>query len=97
MVVCVVVGFFGALAYARYPWRGRKAYQKFILLPIFFPQSVLGLALHQVNQFRAGDSFREAGIVFYVSSNRYLPAKLIARNHHHIFATEEEAVTGSAI
>jgi spermidine/putrescine transport system permease protein len=45
MVICVVVGFFGALAYARYPWRGRKAYQKFILLPIFFPQSVLGLAL----------------------------------------------------
>ncbi len=45
MAVCVVVGFFGALAYARYPWRGRKAYQKFILLPIFFPQSVLGLAL----------------------------------------------------
>ncbi len=43
--ICVVVGFFGALAYARYPWRGRKAYQKFILLPIFFPQSVLGLAL----------------------------------------------------
>jgi spermidine/putrescine transport system permease protein len=45
MAICVVVGFFGALAYARYPWRGRKAYQKFILLPIFFPQSVLGLAL----------------------------------------------------
>jgi spermidine/putrescine transport system permease protein len=43
--ICVVVGFFGALAYARYPWRGRKFYQKFILLPIFFPQSVLGLAL----------------------------------------------------
>ena len=45
MAICVVVGFFGALAYARYPWRGRKTYQKFILLPIFFPQSVLGLAL----------------------------------------------------
>jgi spermidine/putrescine transport system permease protein len=43
--ICMVVGFFGALAYARYPWRGRKTYQKFILLPIFFPQSVLGLAL----------------------------------------------------
>ncbi len=43
--ISVVVGFFGALAYARYPWRGRKLYQKFILLPIFFPQSVLGLAL----------------------------------------------------
>lgn len=44
-LICVVVGFFGALAYARYPWRRRKLYQKFILLPIFFPQSVLGLSL----------------------------------------------------
>ncbi|MHA1599712.1 MAG: ABC transporter permease [Alphaproteobacteria bacterium] len=42
--ICVVVGFFGALAYARYPWRGRKTFQKFILLPIFFPQTVLGLS-----------------------------------------------------
>ncbi|MGO4685312.1 ABC transporter permease [Hyphomicrobium sp. 2TAF46] len=44
-VIAVVLGFFGALAFARYDWRGRKLYQKFILLPIFFPQSVLGLAL----------------------------------------------------
>ena len=44
-VIAVVVGFFGALAFARYRWRFRKSYQKFILLPIFFPQAVLGLAL----------------------------------------------------
>ncbi len=44
-LICVVVGFFGALAYARYPWPRRKLYQKFIFLPIFFPQSVLGLSL----------------------------------------------------
>jgi len=44
-VVAVVMGFFGALAFARYDWRGRRLYQKLILLPIFFPQSVLGLAL----------------------------------------------------
>jgi spermidine/putrescine transport system permease protein len=44
-VVAVVLGFFGALAFARYDWRGRRLYQKLILLPIFFPQSVLGLAL----------------------------------------------------
>jgi len=43
--ICIVVGFFGALAYARYPWPRRKLYQKFLLLPIFFPQSVLGLSL----------------------------------------------------
>ncbi len=44
-VVAVVMAFFGALAFARYDWRGRSIYQKLILLPIFFPQSVLGLAL----------------------------------------------------
>ncbi len=44
-VVSVVIAFFGALAFARYDWRGRSLYQKLVLLPIFFPQSVLGLAL----------------------------------------------------
>jgi len=44
-IFAVVIGFFGALAFARYDWRGRKLYQKIVLLPIFFPQSVLGLAL----------------------------------------------------
>ncbi|MFC3231461.1 ABC transporter permease [Marinibaculum pumilum] len=41
----MVLGFFGALAFARYQWRYRRLYQKLILLPIFFPQAVLGLAL----------------------------------------------------
>ena len=40
-----VGAFFGALAFARYDWRGRRLFQKVILLPIFFPQPVLGLAL----------------------------------------------------
>lgn len=44
-VIAVVLAFFGALAFARYDWKGRTIYQKLILLPIFFPQSVLGLAL----------------------------------------------------
>ncbi|MBY8974794.1 ABC transporter permease [Rhodobacteraceae bacterium NNCM2] len=44
-VISMVVGFFGALAYARYQWRFRKTFQKLILLPVFFPQTVLGLAL----------------------------------------------------
>jgi len=44
-IVSMVLGFFGALAFARYQWRFRKLYQKLILLPIFFPQTVLGLAL----------------------------------------------------
>jgi spermidine/putrescine transport system permease protein len=44
-IIAVVLAFFGALAFARYDWRGRSIYQKVVLLPIFFPQSVLGLAL----------------------------------------------------
>ena len=45
MVVAVTLGLFGALAFARYDWKGRSIYQRIVLLPIFFPQSVLGLAL----------------------------------------------------
>ena len=44
-IVSIVIGFFGALAFARYQWRYRTLFQKLILLPIFFPQTVLGLAL----------------------------------------------------
>ncbi len=44
-VIAVMLAFFGALAFARYDWSGRSWYQKLVLLPIFFPQSVLGLAL----------------------------------------------------
>lgn len=44
-LISVVLGFFGALAFARYHWRFRSLFQKLILLPIFFPQTVLGLAL----------------------------------------------------
>jgi len=36
---------FGALAFARYSFKGQSIYQKIILLPIFFPQGVLGLGL----------------------------------------------------
>jgi len=44
-LISMLLGFFGALAFARYHWRFRTAFQKLILLPIFFPQGVLGLAL----------------------------------------------------
>ncbi|MGF1628029.1 MAG: ABC transporter permease [Kiloniellaceae bacterium] len=43
--VSVVLAFMGAMAFARYDWKGRKLYQRIVLLPIFFPQAVLGLAL----------------------------------------------------
>ena len=43
--ISVTLAFFGALAFARFQWAGRKVFQKIILLPIFFPQAVLGLAL----------------------------------------------------
>ncbi|MBU3827383.1 MAG: ABC transporter permease [Candidatus Anaerobiospirillum merdipullorum] len=44
-VISTLIAFGGALAFARYSWRGKRLYQKIILLPIFFPQPVLGLAL----------------------------------------------------
>lgn len=45
VVLAVVLAMFGALAFARYDWRGRRWFQRLILLPVFFPQPVLGLAL----------------------------------------------------
>ena len=44
-IIAVVFAFFGALAFARSDWGGRSIYQKIVPLPIFFPQTVLGLAL----------------------------------------------------
>lgn len=44
-VFSVLLAFFSALAFARYDWQGRKLYQRLVLLPVFFPQAVLGLAL----------------------------------------------------
>ena len=44
-IISVVIATFGALAFARYDWKGRRLFQKLIILPIFFPQPVLGLAL----------------------------------------------------
>lgn len=44
-VLSVIIATFGALAFARYDWKGRRLFQKLIILPIFFPQPVLGLAL----------------------------------------------------
>ena len=45
VLLSVVLGTLGAMAYARYDWRGRTLFQKMLVLPIFFPQPVLGLAL----------------------------------------------------
>ena len=44
-LISVVLAFLGALAFARFDWTGRRTYQQILLLPIFFPQAVLGLAL----------------------------------------------------
>ncbi|MCS6771661.1 MAG: ABC transporter permease [Kiritimatiellae bacterium] len=44
-ILSLLIGFFASLAYARYAWRGRRTFQRLVLLPLFFPQSVLGLAL----------------------------------------------------
>ncbi len=45
VLVSVIVATCGALAFARYEWRGRSVFRRMLLLPIFFPQPVLGLAL----------------------------------------------------
>jgi spermidine/putrescine transport system permease protein len=45
VVLSVVIATFGALAFARYEWKGRGLFRRIVLLPVFFPQPVLGLAL----------------------------------------------------
>lgn len=44
-VLSLILATLGAMAFARYNWRGRSLFQKVVVLPIFFPQPVLGLAL----------------------------------------------------
>ena len=63
MIPTTILGFLGALAFARFKWRGRGIYQKFLLLPIFFPQMVLALAqLLLCNHFKINTSWMVAGI-----------------------------------
>ena len=63
MIPTTVLGFLGALAFARFKWRGRGVYQKFLLLPLFFPQLVLALAqLLLCNYLKIYTSWIVAGI-----------------------------------
>ena len=41
-IIAVVFATLGALAFARYDFKGRSVYQKILLLPIFFPQVFWG-------------------------------------------------------
>lgn len=43
--LAALIGFAGGMAFARYRWRGRGAYQKLIILPILLPGLVLGLSI----------------------------------------------------
>jgi spermidine/putrescine transport system permease protein len=45
VLVSTILGTLGAVAFARYDWKGRGWFQRLLVLPIFFPQPVLGLAL----------------------------------------------------
>lgn len=45
VLASIIIATCGALAFARYEWRGRSVFRRVLLLPIFFPQPVLGLAL----------------------------------------------------
>jgi len=63
MIPATILGFLGALAFARFEWRGRGVYQKFILLPLFFPQLVLGISqLLLLNYLKINTSWIAAGI-----------------------------------
>jgi spermidine/putrescine transport system permease protein len=63
MIPTTVLAFLGALAFARFKWRGRAFYQRFLLLPIFFPQLVLALAqLLLTNYLYVNTSWITAGI-----------------------------------
>lgn len=67
MIPTTVLGFLGALAFARFKWRGRGAYQKFLLLPLFFPQLVLALAqLLLCNFLKINTSWIVAGVAHMV-------------------------------
>ena len=67
MIPTTLLGFLGALAFARFKWRGRGIYQKFLLLPIFFPQLVLALAqLLLCNYLKINTSWIVAGIAHMV-------------------------------
>ena len=60
-LLSVGIAFCGSLAFARFNWRGRKLFQKVLVLPIFFPQPVLGLALLLLfNTFGIETSWRTA-------------------------------------
>jgi spermidine/putrescine transport system permease protein len=45
VVLSLLIATAGALALVRFEWQGRSLFQRLLLLPIFFPQPVLGLAL----------------------------------------------------
>lgn len=67
MIPTTVLGFLGALAFARFKWRGRGTYQKFLLLPLFFPQLVLALAqLLLCNFLKINTSWIVAGVAHMV-------------------------------
>ncbi len=63
MIPTTILGFLGALAFARFKWKGRGVYQKFLLLPIFFPQLVLALSqLLMCNYLKINTSWVVAGV-----------------------------------
>ncbi|MEO1201281.1 MAG: ABC transporter permease [Pseudomonadota bacterium] len=45
VLLSVLIATFGAIAFARYDFRGSSLARRIVLLPVFFPQPVLGLAL----------------------------------------------------
>ncbi|MEI4469969.1 ABC transporter permease [Frigidibacter sp. MR17.24] len=66
-VLAVGFGLCGALAFARHGWRGRRWFQRLVLLPLCFPQPVLGLAaLMWFDTLGIGTGWRTAAVAHLV-------------------------------
>ncbi len=90
-LIAIVLGYFGALAFARYDWKGRRLFQRLIMLPIFFPQAVLGLALllwfHYVGVLPSWETAVFAHLVWIVP----IVTLIISIQVYGFDATQEEA------
>ena len=90
-VIAVMVGFFAALAYARYEWRGRRLFQKIVLLPLFFPQTVLGLALLMWFNFLGVTPTWKTAIIAHVAWISPITTLIIAIQAYKLDHSLEEA------
>lgn len=92
VVLSVLIAIFGALAFARYDWKGRSLFRRAVLLPVFFPQPVLGLAL-LLSLTAAGitPSWQTAAFAHLVWTVPIVTLVISIRLHGYDMAQEEAA------